>query len=78
MMQAQPGWPALVKTFHQAASIKIVKASQQIQNSGPGACPWDELEKEYSTCPIKRAGINRMFCVTSRSEFIELKSSMTV
>ncbi len=48
MMLAQPGWPAFVKIFHQAATIKIANASQQIQKSGPGACPWAEAEYEYS------------------------------
>jgi hypothetical protein len=44
MIDAQPGWPALVKTFQQPAMIKIMNASQKIQNSGPGASPWDEAE----------------------------------
>jgi hypothetical protein len=33
-----------VKIFQHAAIIKIMNASQKIQNSGPGACPWDEAE----------------------------------
>ena len=78
MIAAQPGWPALVKTFQQAATIKIMTASQQIQNSGPGACPWPEAEYEYSTCPSKSAGVKKTVCVTSMNEFIELKSYTTV
>ena len=76
MIAAQPGWPALAKTFQQAAMIKIITASQQIQNNGPGACPW--LEAEYSTCPIKRVGMSRTVCATSMIEFIALKSYTTV
>jgi len=30
MMLAQPGWPAFVKIFQQAAITKIVNASQKI------------------------------------------------
>ena len=78
MIAAQPGWPALVKTFQQAAMIKIMTASQTIQNSGPGAYPLPEAEYEYSTCPSKRVGMSRTVCVTSMSEFIELKSYTTV
>jgi hypothetical protein len=37
MIDAQPGCPALVKTFQQPAMIKIMIASQHIQNTGPGA-----------------------------------------
>ena len=76
MMAAQPGWPALVYIFQQAAIIKIVNASQKIQNSGPGASPWPEAE--YSTCPSKRVGMSRTVCVTSMSEFIAVKSYATV
>ena len=78
MIAAQPGWPALVKTFQQAAMIKIMNASQKIQNSGPGACPLPDAEYEYSTCPSKRVGMSKAVCVTSMSEFIALKSYATV
>jgi hypothetical protein len=76
MMLAQPGWPAFVKIFHQAAIIKIVNASQKIQNSGPGAWPWDE--DEYSTCASTLAGVSKTVCVSSMSNFIEVKSYATV
>src|SRR4029077_283274 len=72
MMAAHPGWPALVNTFHIATTITTVIAISQIQNNGPGACPWPEAE--YSTCANKRAGVNKTVCVTSMSEFITVKS----
>src|SRR4051812_17139267 len=36
IIAAQPGWPALVNTFHIAATIKMMNAISQIQNTGPG------------------------------------------
>src|SRR5580765_1774799 len=72
MMAAHPGWPALVNTFHIATTITTVIAISQIQNNGPGACPWPEAE--YSTCANKRAGVNKTVCATSMSEFIKVKS----
>ena len=78
MIDAQPGWPALVKTFQQPAMIKIMTASQKIQNSGPGACPWPEAEYEYSTCASNRVGVSRRVCVTWMSKFMAMKSYATV
>jgi hypothetical protein len=46
IIDAQPGCPALVKTFQSAAIIKIANANQQIQKTGPGAWPFDEYEYE--------------------------------
>ena len=36
MIDAQPGCPAFVKTFHSATIIKMAKASPAIQKTGPG------------------------------------------
>ncbi len=44
MSAAQPGWPALVNTFHIAATIRMTNADQQIQNTGPGGFPEVEYE----------------------------------
>jgi hypothetical protein len=37
MMAAHPGCPALEKTFNKATIIRMLNASQHIQNTGPGA-----------------------------------------
>ena len=70
MMLAQPGWPALVNTFHIATIISSAISSPKIIETGLGGLP----SVLYSTCPSKRAGVNKTVCVTSMSEFIKVKS----
>ena len=48
MIDAHPGWPALVKNFQIEAKIKIMNAAQQTQKMGPGGLPW--VLVLYSTC----------------------------
>lgn len=74
MMDAHPGCPALEKIFHKAAIIKMVNASQQIQKTGPGACPCEEDEYEYSICAMNEVVFATTFWMNGASDIIGGKS----
>jgi hypothetical protein len=58
MIEAQPGRPALVNTFHIATITNKAISNSAINTAGLGAWPCDE--DEYSTC----ASNDRGFCIS--------------
>ena len=72
-MLAQPGWPALVNTFHIATiTQQRDERSENHRDRAWRVYPVMMLNNRLVRASVR--GVNKTVCVTSMSEFIKVKS----